>query len=79
MVGVGSGDVDDVDVGIGDEFMIGTVSFDAGRRVDFFKKCFGAGCRGGGGGCDDGVLDIVDVAGSGVAEDIFAEGWKGLV
>lgn len=68
-----SGNVDDVDVGIGNEFMIGTVAFDTRWRVDFFKKCFGAGRGGGGGGGDDGVLDIVDAARGRVAEDVFAE------
>ena len=63
VVGVRGGDVDDVDVGVFHELVIGAVGGGRGGAVAGLEEFAGA-VGGGGGGCGgDGVLDVVDVAG----------------
>jgi len=67
------GDVDDVDVGIFDEFGVGAIGLCFRGGFDVFEELFSS--RGGRRGCCcyDGVMDVVDIAGSRVGEEIFGE------
>ena len=66
VVGVGRGYVDDVDVWVADEVVVGAVGGGRGGAFARFEELFGAGGGGGGGGGDDGVVDVGDGAGGGV-------------
>ena len=73
MVGVGRCDIDDVDIGIFDEFFIGAVRGRGGRTSTCFKKIFGSRAAAGGScGCD-GVGEIGDLTGCWVYHEIFRE------
>lgn len=73
VVRVGGGDVDDVDVGVGDEVGVGAVGFGGGGRADFGEELLGLGDGGGGAGGGDDVFDVVDAAGGGVDDEVFGE------
>jgi hypothetical protein len=78
MVGMGRGDVDDVDVGVFDELVVGAVGFSCAGTVDIFDEGFSAWLGGGGcGGCED-VVDIVHVTSCRIGEHIFRESWEEL-
>ena len=73
VVGVRGGDVDDVDVGVRDEFGVGAVcGGGVGDSVGFdeFLRAGGGAGRGDGG---DGVRDVGDGAGGGVDQEVFGE------
>ena len=73
VVGVWGGDVDDVDVGVLDEFFVRAVGFGGGRALAGLKEVSGAG-GGRGGGCGgDGVSDVADLAGGRVEHQVFGE------
>lgn len=70
------GDVDDVDGGVGDEIMVGTVWDGTGGSLNFLKE-FGGAIEGGGGCCGvDGVFDVGYLAGCWVGEDIEGKCWR---
>ena len=73
MVGVWSSDIDNVYIWIFYELGVGTVGFGAGWGFDVFQESGGPRGRGGGCGCCDDMLDIVDIAGGGVGEEVFGE------
>lgn len=77
VVRMGGGDVDDVDVGVLDEFRVGAVGFGVGGGGDvaFFEEVAGAGGGTAGGGGGDGVLDVVNVAGGWGDEEVEGEGF----
>jgi len=79
MVGVGRGDINDVDVWVGHELCVGTVGFGAAGSADFFQEGRRAGGGGGGCGCCNDVLHVVDGAGGGVGEEVFCECWGELI
>lgn len=73
VVGVWGGDVDDVDVGVLDEFVVGAVRFGGGGALAGLEEVGGAG-GGCGGGCGgDGVGDVGDLASGGIQHQIFGE------
>jgi len=76
-VGVWGSDVDDVDVGIACELMVGAVCFCGGGGFDVAEEGFGAGFGRGGCCCCDDVLDVAYFAGGGVGEEVFGESWIG--
>jgi hypothetical protein len=53
--------------------MVGAVRFGCRGGFDVVQETAGTGGGGRGGGGYDGVLDIMDIASSGVAEDVFAK------
>jgi hypothetical protein len=75
VVAVRRGDVDDVDLGVGDE--VGVAAVGACRRggVDFGEEGLCAGNAVGGGGGDDGVNDVGDAPGRGGDEEVAREGF----
>ena len=78
VVGVGSGDVDNVDVWVGGELGVGAVGACCGGCADGFEELGGAGCGCGGGGCCDDVADIGCIAGLGIDEEVFCKCWSGV-
>jgi hypothetical protein len=74
MVGVRCGNVDYVHIRVFDELVVGAIGFCGAWPIDIFDECFRTGLGGGGRGCCEDVLDIVDTAGSRVGEKIFSEG-----
>jgi hypothetical protein len=78
MVGMGSCNVDYVDGGVFDELVVGAVGFSGAGPGDVFDEGLGAGFGGGGcRGCED-VLDVVNIAGGRVGEEIFGKGLEVL-
>ena len=73
MMGMRSGDVDDVDVWVFDKVFIGAVGGGGGGAFAGFEELFGAGGGGRGGGGGDGVFDVRDGAGGGVDHEVFGE------
>jgi len=73
MVRVRCGYVDDVDIRVFDQLVVGAVGFCGARSIDIFDEGFGAGFRGGRCGCCEDVLDIVDIASCRVGKKIFGE------
>lgn len=73
MVGVGGGDVDGVNVRVGDEFFVGAVRDHGGGELVFGDEVLG-GLKGGGGtDCGDGVFDVGSAALGRVAHEVFGE------
>lgn len=66
MMGMWGGDVNDVDIGVFGEVLVGPIS--RCRRGAFagFEELFGTGGRGGGGRRGDGVFYVGDGAGGGI-------------
>jgi hypothetical protein len=75
---MGSSDVDYIDIGIVCELVVGTVCFCGRGGANVAEEGFGAGFGGGGCCCCDGVVDVGYVAGEGVGEEVFCEGWMGF-
>lgn len=73
---MGSGDIDYINIWVIDEFVVGAIGFDTRGSTDLFEECLGAGGGGGGCSCYDGVFNIMNIASCGVAENVFAEGWR---
>jgi len=78
VVGMGGGDVDDVDVWVGGEVGVGAVGACCGGCADGGEERRGAGCGCGGGGCGDDVADGGYGAGLGIDEEVFCEGCGAL-
>jgi len=70
--------VNNVDIGVLDEFVVGAVGFCRAWPIDIFDEGFGAGLGGGGCGCCEDVLDIVDIASCRVGEKVFGESLETL-
>lgn len=66
VVGMRGGNVDDVDVWVGDEVRVGAVGGCSFRGAYFFEEGLGPRQGGGGGGSDDFVADVGGVASGGV-------------
>lgn len=79
VVAVRGGDVDDVDVGVGDELGVGAVGLCGARAVDLFDEAGGAVAGAGRRDGDDFVANVADFTDSGVAEEITAEGCEQAV
>jgi hypothetical protein len=79
VVRVGGPDVDDVDVGIGDEVAVAAVGArGGGRRADARQEVARAArVAAAGGGGDDGVLDVRRGARGGRGEDVLGEDCPG--
>lgn len=73
VVAVRGGDVDDVDVGVGDELGVGTVGLGGRGTLDLLDEAGSTVGRARGGDGDNLVADIVDVADGRVAEQVSAE------
>lgn len=67
------GDVDDVDGFVPREVGVAAVCFCDAGGADFVEEGLGAGLRGRGRGCDDGVADVVDISGCRVDEEVAGE------
>jgi len=73
VVGMGGGDVDDVDVWVGGELGVGAVGACCGGCANRCKKFLRTSCRRGGCCCCDDVADIGCIAGLRVDEEILCE------
>lgn len=73
MMAVRGGDVDDVDVGIGNELSVRAVHFCRRRAVNLLNEGGGAVGGAGRGYGDDFVCDITDIACGGVGEEVLGE------
>jgi len=78
VVGVGCGDVDDVDVWVGGELGVGAVGFCCVGCANRCKKFLRTSCRGGRCCCGDDVADIGCIAGLGIDQEVFCECWSGV-
>lgn len=68
-------DVNYIDIWICNEFGVGAIGLGCARSLDFFEEIRGTGGRGGRGSGRDDMLDIVNIAGRGVGEEISCECW----
>ena len=71
MMGVGSSDIDDVDIRIFDQLLVGTIGFGGGGTFAGLEELFGARNRRGGCGSGDGVFDIGYLTSRGIKHEIF--------
>lgn len=69
--------VDDVDIGVGDELLVASVG-GAVRRADVGEEGLCPLERGGGGSCLYDVLDVGHATGAGVEDKVLGEFWDGL-
>jgi hypothetical protein len=73
VVRVRGSDVDNIDIRIRNEFLIGAVRFCGRGRTNIFEELFGARSAGGARGGHDGVCDGGDATGLGVDEEVSSE------
>ena len=72
-MGVRCSDIDNVDIRIFDQFLVGTIGFGGGRTFAGLKELFGARNRRGGCGSGDGVFDIGYLTSRGIKHEIFGK------
>ena len=70
-MGVGCSDIDDVDIRIFDQLLVGTIGFGGGRTFAGLEELFGTGNRRGGCSSSDGVFDIGYLTSGGIKHEIF--------
>ncbi len=70
-MGVGSSDINDVDIRIFDQLLVGTIGFGGGGTFAGLEELFGARNRRGGCGSGDGMFDIGDLTSGGIEQEIF--------
>lgn len=76
MVRVRRGDVDYVNVRVGDQLGVGAVGFGFAGCADIVQEVGGSGGGRGGGCCCYDVMDIGYFAGGGVGDEVFGECWR---